>query len=147
MIAKPFVLAVKAVILDGQRRCLLVRRSAQNRHFAGQWEWPGGKVEAGEDFAHAVARETREETALEIELTGLAGATQFEMPEVNVVLLCLEARLLGGELTLSAEHDEFAWTPLAKLAMWNLVEQVRPFMLDYAAEKEGTLMDQTSNAT
>lgn len=135
MPAKPFVLAVKAVIFDEQRRCLLIRRSSHNRNFIGCWEWPGGKVDPGEDFASAVVREAREETALEVEITGLAGATQFEMPKVNVVLLCLEARVTGGQLQLSEEHDDSAWVSLNELLKWKLAEQVRDFMLEYARKK------------
>jgi 8-oxo-dGTP diphosphatase len=135
MPAKPFVLAVKAVILDEQRRCLLIRRSSYNRSFVGCWEWPGGKVDVGEDFAVAVAREAREETTLEIEVTGLAGATQFEMPKVNVALLCMEARLTGGQLQLSVEHDEAAWVLLSELSQRKLPDQIRDFMLEYASKK------------
>ena len=135
MPAKPFVLAVKSVIFDEEQRCLLIRRSSNNQHFIGCWEWPGGKVDPSEDFAVAVAREAREETALEIEITGLAGATQFEMPKVNVVLLCMNARVTGGDLKLSDEHDDFAWVPLNELSKWKLAEQVRDFMLDYAKRK------------
>lgn len=135
MPTKPFVLAVKAVIFDEQQRCLLIRRSALNRSFVNCWEWPGGKVDPGEDFAIAVAREAREEVALEIEIVALAGATQFEMPNVNVVLLCLEARVTGGEMKLSEEHDEAAWAPLNELGQWNLAEQIHDFMLEYARKK------------
>lgn len=135
MPAKPFVLAVKAVIFDEQHRCLLVRRSSHNRNFIDCWEWPGGKVDPGEDFAIAVVREAREETALEIEITGLAGATQFEMPKVIVVLLCLEARVTGGELKLSEEHDDSAWVSPGELSRWKLAEPVRDFMLDHAKRK------------
>jgi 8-oxo-dGTP diphosphatase len=137
MSAKPFGLAVKAVVLDDRKRSLLIRRSAQNRHFVGEWEWPGGKVDAGEDFASAVAREAREETALDIEITGLAGATQFEMPKFHVVMLCLEARATGGEIKLSGEHDAFEWVPLVDFAKRPLVGLVRDFMLEYAREKGG----------
>jgi 8-oxo-dGTP diphosphatase len=135
---KPFVLAVKAVILDEQQRCLLIRRSATNQHFVGCWEWPGGKVDAGEEFAQAVVREAREEVGLDVEITGLAGATQFEMPKVQVVLLCLRTRIVGGTLKLSEEHDDSAWVPLAELALWKLPEQIRLFMLDYS-HPQGTL--------
>ncbi|MFH0953776.1 MAG: NUDIX domain-containing protein [Verrucomicrobiota bacterium] len=135
MPTKPFRLAVKAVILDEQGRCLLIRRSAHNRNFVGRWQWPGGKVDAGEDFATALTREVMEETNLQVEITGLAGATHFEMPAVHVILLCLEARLAGGELKLSEEHDEAGWTPLAELRRLELADQVRPFMLDYVARK------------
>jgi 8-oxo-dGTP diphosphatase len=133
--AKPFRLAVKAVIFDDRRRCLLLRRAAHNHNFVGCWEWPGGKVEPGEEFAAALLREVREEMGLEIELTGLAGATAFEMPAVKVVLLCMEARVVAGEPRLSEEHDDFAWASLPELAKYRLAEQIRDFVLDYAKRK------------
>lgn len=133
--SKPFKLAVKAVILDTEKRCLLIRRSSANRNYVGKWEWPGGKADPGEDFSAAVVRETREETALEVELTGFAGALSFEMQAAHIVLLCLEARRLGGEIRLSAEHDSFAWVPLADLNRWDLPEHHKPFMLEYAQRK------------
>ena len=133
--SKPWSLAVKAVILDAAGPCLLLRRSAANKHFVGKWEWPGGKVDPGEDFTHAVLRETKEEAGLDIEITGLAGATSFDMLRVHVVVLCMEARLTGGTLTLSEEHDAAEWVPLAELGRWDLTEHVRPFMLEYAGKK------------
>jgi 8-oxo-dGTP diphosphatase len=133
---KPYKLAVKAVIRDEENRCLLIRRSNVCRNFAGKWEWPGGKLDDGEDFATAVAREVREETSLAVEITGLAGATEFEMPAVHVVLLCMEARITGGELALSEEHDDDAWVRLNELSRWPLADQVRDFMIDYARRKE-----------
>ncbi len=136
--SKPFKLAVKAVILDQEKRCLLIRRSSANRNFVGKWEWPGGKADPGEDFTTVVFRETREETALEIEITGLAGAMCFEMPASHIVLLCLEVRRLGGEIQLSEEHDNFAWVPLAELDRWDLPEHNKPFMLEYAQKKGAT---------
>ena len=57
------------------------------------------------------------------------------MPKVIVVLLCMEARMTGGELKLSEEHDEFAWVPLAEISQRRLPDQVREFMLDYAKRK------------
>lgn len=135
MAGKVFGLAVKAVIVDAQGRTLLLRRSAVNKNFVGCWEWPGGKVDPGEDFATAVLRETKEEIGLEVEITGLAGATSFEMPKISVVLLCMEVRITGGEIKLSNEHDAFDWVLFSSLPRLNLVEHVRPFMLDFIAHK------------
>lgn len=135
MSAKPYGLTVKAVILDEQGRCLLIRRSAANASFAGCWEWPGGKVDPGEDFAAAVVRETKEEAGLDVEVTGFAGATSFNMPKVNVVVLCMEARVLTGDLRLSHEHDAFDWVRLDQLGAANLPGSVADFMVAYAARK------------
>lgn len=135
MTQKPFGLAVKAVIVDDEGRSLLIRRSRANRNFVGQWEWPGGKSDPGEAFDVALKREVLEESGLEVEITGVAGAIAYEMPAVHVVLLCLETRVVGGELKLSEEHDQFAWVPFQQYAHVDLVDNVRPFMLDYAAKR------------
>ena len=132
---KPFRLTVKAVILDEQQRCLLMRRSAFNRSFVGCWEWPGGKVDDGEDFATALLREAREETGLEVQIAGLAGATMYEMPAMHMVLLCMEASLVSGELRLSEEHDDLAWVPLTEFPKFTFSPGVDVFMLDYAKRK------------
>lgn len=135
MTIKPFGLAVKAVVTDGQGRCLLIRRSAHNRSFVGQWEWPGGKVDPGEDFALAAVREAKEETGLDVELTGFLGATSFEVPKLHIVLVCFDARTTGGELRLSEEHDAAEWVPWPRLAGYPLAESVRAFMLEQARRK------------
>lgn len=135
MSAKPLGLAVKAVIRDGDGKMLVLRRSAANRSFVGCWEWPGGKCEPGEPFDQALVREVFEETGLTVEVTGLAGATSFEIPEANVILLCLNGRVTAGTLWLSAEHDACDWVPCSALPGLELPPQIRPFMLDYASRE------------
>jgi 8-oxo-dGTP diphosphatase len=136
MAGKPFSLTMKAVIVDGEGRTLLIRRSKANKNFVGKWEWPGGKVDPGEDFAVAAIREAKEETGLDVELTGVAGVAQFEMPKAFVSMLCMEARIIGGTLTLSDEHDAYQWVPLSKLPEIELIEgSVRDCMLECARKK------------
>jgi len=130
--SKPYKLAVKAVIADEEGRCLLIRRSARSRYFPGQWEWPGGKVDPGEDFADALVREVHEETGLSVAITGLVGAVHSEMPTAHVILLCLSAEIVGGEIRMSEEHEEYAWVPWADFPQWELAEQNSTLMLDWA---------------
>ena len=131
MSTKPFRLAVRAVIRDEQGRCLLLRRSNACKAFVGTWEWPGGKADPGETFDVAVRREVREETGLEIELTGVAGAFHIEMAQQHLAVLCLEAKPAGGALALSEEHDQSAWAPLPDLLKWNLTDGFREFAQSY----------------
>jgi len=132
---KRFGLAVRAVIRDGQGRCLLLRRSGACTHFVGQWEWPGGKVDKGETFDAALRREVREETRLKVEPVGVVGAVGMEMEKVRVAVLCLEARLLGGTLRLDKDHDDSAWVPLADLPQWDLTDALKDLAAAYAAAK------------
>ena len=136
MAGKPFSLTMKAVIVDEQGRTLLIRRSKANKNFTGKWEWPGGKVDPGEDFAVAAIREAKEETGLDVELPAVAGVAQFEMPKAFVAMLCMEARVIGGEMQLSHEHNAFQWVPLSKLPEMELIDgSVRDCMLEYARKK------------
>ena len=140
MAVKPYSLTMKAVIVDGEGRTLLIRRSKANKNFTGKWEWPGGKVDPGEDFAVAAIRETKEETGLDVELTGVAGVAQFEMPKAFVAMLCMEAKIIGGEMQLSREHDDYQWVPLARLAEMDLIDgSVRDCMLEYSERRRATL--------
>ena len=126
-----FGLAVRAVILNQQQRCLLVRRSKACRSFSGTWEWPGGKVDPGETYDAAVLREVAEETGLQIELTGVAGAYPIEVGGIHIAVLCLEATLGGGDLQLSEEHDDSEWVPLEDLAQRNLPPGLGEFARQY----------------
>ena len=131
MSRKPFRLAVRAVIRDEQGRCLLLRRSNVCKAFVGTWEWPGGKADPGETFDAAVQREVGEETGLEIELVGVAGAFHIEMAQQHLAVLCLEAKPTGGAFALSEEHDQSVWAPLPDLLQWNLTDGFREFAQAY----------------
>lgn len=135
---EPFKLAVRAVIEDEQGRCLLLRRSPLSVHFPGQWEWPGGKLDPGEDFASATRRETLEETGLHVELCALAGAHQSDLAGVHEIALCMEVEVTGGVLRLSDEHVEFAWVPWENVKNWDLGDNMRSFVLEHAQRKAAT---------
>ncbi|PWB55011.1 MAG: DNA mismatch repair protein MutT, partial [Nitrosomonadales bacterium] len=63
---KKVVDVVAAVILQPDGRFLLARRP-EGKPYAGYWEFPGGKVEAGEALLHALARELHEELGIDVE--------------------------------------------------------------------------------
>jgi len=73
------------VILDGARRILITRR-ARESHQGGLWEFPGGKVEAGESLAGALARELREELGIEIGHTSPLLAVRHDYSDKRVLL-------------------------------------------------------------
>jgi 8-oxo-dGTP diphosphatase len=60
------LLVVAAALIDGQQRLLLQRRAQVAEH-GGLWEFPGGKMEAGETPEQALARELDEELAIRVE--------------------------------------------------------------------------------
>ena len=131
MANKPFGLAVKAFVTDPEGRWLFIKRSANSKSFAGQWDLPGGKVDPGEQFDTALVREVEEETGLNVTIEGVAGAAEYEMPKVRVVLLYMRADTPGGQVRLSGEHDDYVWAMPAEVAGMDLSDQLRSFVLPY----------------
>ena len=135
--AQPFALSMKVVIRDMAGRCLVIQRSAASKNNAGKWDFPGGKVDPGERFDQALAREVLEETGLTVELTGLAGSAQSQAPGRMVVYLIMEARLVAGEVRLSDEHSAFRWVEPSELLTVDLCPQFRIFAETYARDFTG----------
>lgn len=97
---------VGAAILRGSE-CLVARRGP-GMSLPGKWEFPGGKVEAGEDPRAALVREIREELGLHISVTDRVGRGTAIMGDRRIVLDVYLATMTGGDLAL-AEHAEVAW--------------------------------------
>jgi len=128
---RPFLAVSAAIIRDG--KVLVVRRA--RKPALGVYTVPGGVVEAGETLLDAVAREVREETALEIEPVALAGHREVilrdEDGRVNrhFVILCFAARLVGGEIRLNEELDEARWIAPADLTGLKTTEGLEEIVL------------------
>lgn len=70
---------------DGEQRVLVAQRAA-GKALAGQWEFPGGKVESGEPEAAALRRELREELGVQVDSARAVFALTHEYPEQHVEL-------------------------------------------------------------
>ena len=102
--------SVAALVTNEEGKILLV-----NSPWRG-WEYPGGLIEPGESFETALKREVREESGVEIEITGFVGICKNL--ERNIVNIDFTARYLSGELTPSEESTEVIWvTPEEALDM------------------------------
>lgn len=130
------VLSVKVVVRDQSGRCLLLRRSGRSRRNARKWDFPGGKVDVGESLEEAVTRELDEETGLQVSIERLAGATQSEREDALWVYLILEGRFIAGQVTLSDEHDDFAWVDPRELPRVDFASQFARFAQDYGSRGE-----------
>ena len=101
-------LAVSAAIFRDDR-VLLVRRARMPGQ--GFYSLPGGRVEFGESLHAALHREVDEETAIRIEILGLAGWREV-LPSASgghYLILSFAARWTAREPVLNDEHDDFKW--------------------------------------
>ena len=106
--AGPIVVAAAVVMRAG--RVLLTRR-AEGQHLAGMWEFPGGKLEAGESPEEALVRECREECGIEVEVNDILEVTHHKYPEKDVLLLFYRCRLRAGEVRHLQVADHAWVTP------------------------------------
>ena len=93
-----FTIGVFAIIRDDDRRVLLCHRRDHDL-----WNLPGGALEHGEAPWDGVIREVKEETGLEVEVSGLAGV--YSKPEADDLVFSFLCRRVGGEIALSDEAD------------------------------------------
>lgn len=114
---------VVAAAIEREGRWLLCRRPAHKRH-GGLWEFPGGKVEPGEDEEAAVRRELAEELGVAADWVG---PMEFETrdPGSPYVLRFRLTRISGEPLAL--EHDALAWVAPGDLLDWALADGDRRF--------------------
>ena len=119
---------------------LLVRRSD-----SGNWALPGGAVDLGESLAQAAVRETREESGIDCEITGLTGI--YSDP-AHVLLytsngevrqefsIVLTARATGGQPTPSSETSEVRWVPLGDVGSYQMDRSMRLRVQHYAERRD-----------
>ena len=100
-----------ALLRDDPPRVLASRRTDPPR-LAGLWEFPGGKVEAGETDEQALVRELREELGVEVAVGERLGG---DLPiGGTAVLRVYTARITRGEPAL-VDHDEHRWLTATEL--------------------------------
>lgn len=107
---------VGAVLVNENDEILCALRS-QAMSLPGMWEFPGGKIEAGESPQDALKREIKEELGIEITVGELIVDVTHEYPTVMVRLLTYYAKMIDSQaVPVAAEHEKLEWLGRDKLA-------------------------------
>lgn len=76
--------------------------------FKDGWEFPGGKVEAGESPEEALRREIREELEVEVNVGDLIDTIEYDYPAFHLSMKCYACTIAGGSPHL-LEHEAARW--------------------------------------
>ena len=82
--------------------------------FKGQWEFPGGKIEPGENPQQALVREIKEELDTEIAVGELITTIEYDYPAFHLSMACFWCSVVSGELVLK-EAQEARWLSVDQL--------------------------------
>lgn len=104
---------IAAAIIRENNKILICQRSAGGST-GYLWEFPGGKIEQGEDAAECVVRECKEELAVDIAVQGIFDKTQYTYPEGELQITFLDATIVKGNITLNV-HLDFKWVDISSL--------------------------------
>ena len=137
--ANSLVPSVNVVVVNDAGEILMIRRTDNDN-----WAVPGGAIDLGESVAQAAVRETREESGIECEITGIVGI--YSDPK-HVLLytsngevrqefsIVLTARPLSGQPTPSSESSEVRWVSVAEVLDHTMDRSMRIRINDYLAYK------------
>jgi 8-oxo-dGTP diphosphatase len=103
------VKVVAAVICDSLKEKNRIFATARGYgEFKGQWEFPGGKVEAGETPQQALVREIKEELETDIKVGDLIDTIEYDYPTFHLSMDCFWCEVIEGELKL-LEAESARW--------------------------------------
>ncbi len=142
--ANSLVPSVNVVVTNDADEILMIRRTDNDN-----WAVPGGAIDLGESVAQAAVRETREESGIECEITGIVGI--YSDPK-HVLLytsngevrqefsIVLTARPLSGQPTPSSESSEVRWVPVSEVRDYTIDRSMRIRINDYLAHNESPVV-------
>jgi 8-oxo-dGTP diphosphatase len=122
----PQVRVVAAAMFDREGRVLIAQRPA-GKHFAGRWEFPGGKVAPGESDAQALERELEEELGVHMQAGRVLMQLTHQYPDRCVELCLWVVEEFRGE-PHGLDGQRLKWVRTDQLAAEDILEADRPFI-------------------
>ena len=119
---------VIAAIIFREGKVLGVQRAEHEKEYVSlKWEFPGGKVEEGEQFKEALVREIREELSVDIEISEFFMTVEHTYPDFQLVMHVYNCHLTEGEVILN-EHVDMNWLRVEELDQLDWAEADVPIV-------------------
>jgi mutator protein MutT len=125
-VPRPFIHVVAAAVIDATGRVLIAQRPA-GKHLAGGWEFPGGKLELGEERLAGLARELREELGITIATPRPLIRVRHAYPSREVLLDIWVVKRYRGE-PQGLDGQALRWCTQEELAAADLLPADKPIV-------------------
>jgi 8-oxo-dGTP diphosphatase len=102
------LIKVVAAIIENDKEEILCALRSPNMAIPNMWEFPGGKVEQGEDLYSALKREISEELGCSIETNILFNEHTHEYENFSINLIAIKSKILKGN-PIPKEHSQLIW--------------------------------------
>ena len=117
---------VTAAVIERDGKVLIAKRATEDQ-LKGKWEFPGGKIEAGEGPRDCLKRELSEELGIEAEIGDFICSSRYAYRHIEVELLAYRAAHLSGDIQPYV-HDEIKWVALNELLDYEFPEANGPII-------------------
>ncbi len=107
--AKRIVRVVGAAIIENGKVLVAQRPYSEIEYKSLKWEFPGGKIEAGETEEEAIKREISEELDCQIEVDGLLPEMEYEYPDFILRMTICLCHLVSSSTPTCLEHNAIHW--------------------------------------
>ncbi|AEP93001.1 MULTISPECIES: 8-oxo-dGTP diphosphatase MutT [Bacillus] len=105
---------VAAAVIQNDKNMILCALRSPTMSLANLWEFPGGKLEEGENAQEALVREIHEELGCKIEVGEIIADIHHEYEKIIINLISIQAKIIEGE-PFAKEHSELRWVPVSEL--------------------------------
>ena len=131
------LLRVTAAVIE-EVGLVFVARRGPGRNLPGKWEFPGGKIEAGESPEHALARELAEELGVVARPLEVMAVETHDYPHgLEVEIHFLHCELVTRDIRLAPEVHAVRWVRPAEVDLVSMVAADRSFLQSLVARRAG----------
>jgi 8-oxo-dGTP diphosphatase len=130
----PLELQVAAALVRDEAGRYLITQRRRGSHLAGLWEFPGGKLEAGESPESALRRELTEELSATFAVGKLVETVRWEYPDRTVVLHFYDCRVESGVIA-PREGQGMEWVEPARLPAYDFPPADRELIARLASRR------------
>ncbi len=113
----PVLVRVTGAIMEENGRIMIAKRKSGS-HLAGKWEFPGGKIEAGESPEDCLKREIKEELAITVRVGAFLGSSIYHYDHLSIELLAYRVYWEAGDLRIRT-HECVEWVPISRLVEYD----------------------------